>query len=226
MLPLLLVVAFLALRFTPLSQHLTEAQLTADLASVRSLWWAPFLLIAAYVGLCPVGMPATPLMFAGGIVFGAVYGSIYNLVGLYLAGLLTFYLGRFLGRDFVVRMAGTKLKKVERAIGRRGFWGLLAVRFLPLPFPLVNYCMALAGVRPGLFLSTTVLGISPAIVLYTYFFSTLAHTATGDREGLFLKLTIALLLVAAITVVPQLLTARKRKARYLELREMRRRARG
>ena len=221
-LPLLVVAAFLAVRFTPLSQHLTEAQLTADLAHVRALWWAPLLLIAAYLGFSPVGMPATPLMFAGGVVFGPVFGSIYNLLGVYLAGLLTFLLGRFLGRDFVVRLAGAKLKKIERAIGRRGFWGLVALRFLPLPYPIVNYSLALAGVPLPMFVTTTVIGVTPAIVLYTYFFSTLAHATSGDRKALIVKLTVGLVCLAALTVIPQVIAARKRKARYVELKAARR----
>ncbi len=164
-------------------------------------------------------------MIAGGVVFGAVYGSLYNVLGVLAGATTCYYLARVLGRDFVVQVAGQRLKKVERAVARRGFWGLVAVRFLPLPFPLVNYCAALAGVPAGLFLSTTLIGAAPTVTLYTYFFALLARAGAGRRHDVYFQMAVALVLLLAATLVPQIWQARRRRARYRELRELRTRRR-
>jgi uncharacterized membrane protein YdjX (TVP38/TMEM64 family) len=218
----LVAVGFVAVRFSPLADVLTVEKVSAVLAELRQAWWAPALLIAAYVVLCPLGLPASVLMITGGLVFGVLHGSVYNIVGVFLGGASTYFVGRTLGRELVVHLIGHRLKKVERVIARRGFWSLVGVRFVPLPFPLVNYCCALAGVRPALFLTTTFLGIVPTVVLFTYFADALSRAATGDRGGVLLQLAVASVLLLAATIVPQVIQGRRRRARYRGLREQRR----
>ena len=221
LLPALLLGGYAAVRWTPLAGYLSGPALAAAIASLRHSWWAPGLLIAGYLVLSPVGVPATPLMIAGGVVFGGALGSLYNIAGVILGAASSYFLGRLLGRDFVRHLAGHRLRKVETAIGRRGFWNLVAVRFLPLPFPLVNYGAALAGVRPPLFLATTALGVTPTVIIYTFFFAAVAHAAAGHRGRIYLQLAAALVLLLAVTLTPQLLRARRRRQRLASLRELR-----
>lgn len=213
---------FAVLRFTPLADLMTVEKISALFDRLRETWWAPALLIATYVILCPLGVPATPMLITGGVVFGTALGTVYNLLGTLLGGTATYYLGRLLGRDFILHLGGKKLKRVERAVARRGFWSLVAVRFLPLPFPLVNYCAALAGIRPALFLTTTALGLAPIVFLFTYFAHTLSRLAEQDRSGIYLQFAAASLGMLLLTLVPQILAARKRRARYRVAVEARR----
>lgn len=224
-LTLLVIVAtgFAVLRWTPLADQMTVERISELFDRLRGTWWAPAALIACYVLLCPLGVPASPLMITGGVVFGAVLGSVYNFVGLFLGGAAAYFMGRTLGRDFVLHLAGRRLKRVERAIARRGFWGLVGVRFLPLPYPLVNFCAALVGVRPALFLTTTAIGLVPGVVLITYFASTLSKLAAQDRSGVYLQLLLASLLMLLITLVPQVLAGRRRRERYRLMLEKRKR---
>ncbi len=211
---------FAILRWTPLADHLTVEKVSAVLERLRGAWWAPVALIASYLLLCPV-MPATPLMVAGGMVFGPVMGAVYNIIGTFLGGAVTYFLGRGLGHDFVLHLAGNRLKKAERVIARRGFWGLIGARFLPVPFPLVNYCMALAGIRPALFLTTTALGLIPGVTIFTYFASLLTKAASGEWSGIVAQFVVASLLMFLLTFIPQIWMARKRRQRYRQVREMR-----
>lgn len=219
---LLVGTGFALLRWSPLAGYMTKDTLISTFATLRSSWWAPFALIAAYTILLPLGVPASPLVVAGGLVFGVVQGAVYNVTGTFLGAAVTYFLGRWLGRDFVVHLAGKRLKKVERVIARRGFWGLVGVRFLPLPFALVNYCASLAGVRPGLFLTTTALGTALPVILFTYFADTLSRAATGDRSGIYLQLAAALLLLLLISFIPPYWTGRQRKRKLQTRREERR----
>jgi phospholipase D1/2 len=221
LLPALLAGGYAVVRWTPLAGYLSGPAIAAAIGRLRRTWWAPALLIGGYVVLSPLGLPATPLMVAGGVVFGGLAGSLYNAVGVFLGAAVTYLLGRMLGRDLVRHLAGRRLRKVELAIGRRGFWNLVAVRFLPLPFPLVNYGAALAGVRPALFLATTALGIAPTVTIYTYFFAALAHAAAGRRTEIYAQLAVAIALLLVVTQVPRVLQARRRRTRLAELQSVR-----
>ena len=211
---------FAVLRWTPLADYLTVEKVSAVLDQLRDAWWAPVVLIASYLVLCPV-IPATPMMVAGGMVFGPVMGSIYNIIGAFLGGTVTYYLGRGLGHDFVLHLMGHRLKRVERMISSRGFWSLVGARFLPMPFPLVNYCMALAGIRPGLFLVTTAIGLIPGVAVFTYFAALLTKAASGDRSGIIVQFAIASALMLLLTFIPQIWMARKRRERFRRVKEMR-----
>jgi uncharacterized membrane protein YdjX (TVP38/TMEM64 family) len=222
---LLVGAALATVRFTPLNQYLTIEKLSQLLEQLRGEWWAPLALMASFVVLCPLGVPASPMLIAGGIVFGAVWGTVYNIIGTYLGGVLTYFLGRVLGRDFFVHLVGKRLKPVERAIARRGFWSFVGVRFLPIPYPLVNYCAAFVGIRPGFFLITTAIGLIPSLTIFTYFAATLARLGSGDKTKTILQFGFAILLIVSLAIGPQIWMGLKRKRRYRELVE-RRKGRG
>jgi uncharacterized membrane protein YdjX (TVP38/TMEM64 family) len=206
---------FVVLRWSPLADWLNKEALLVLFERLRDTWWAPALLILSYVVLCPLGVPATPMMIVGGMVWGVLRGSIYNLAGIFLGAASTYWLGRVLGRDFVLHLFGRKLRRVERMVARRGgFWSLAGVRFLPLPFALVNYGAAFVGIRPGLFLSATFVGLALTVPFFTYFAHALSQAATADRAEVYVQLGAALALFALVTFLPRLWQARKRKERY------------
>jgi uncharacterized membrane protein YdjX (TVP38/TMEM64 family) len=209
---------FALLRWPPVAQYLTQAGIEKLQGRLQGAWWAPVVLLAAYAVLSPLGVPASPLMLAGGALFGTVKGSLYNLLGLVLGGATTYWLGRLLGRDLIVHLAGARVKKVERAISRRGgFWGLVGLRFFPLPYSLVNFCAAFAGIRFPLFIGSTAFGLCITVPIYTYFADILAHAASGDRAGVLVKFALAVILLLALTLSPRVWQARKRRERYRRL---------
>jgi uncharacterized membrane protein YdjX (TVP38/TMEM64 family) len=211
-----------ALKLSPLGSHLNPHDLLGYFEKIRQSPWAPAALLVAYVILCPIGLPASPLMVTGAMLFGVVWGSIWNLSGEVLGGTLTYFLGRILGRDFVAHFAGKHLKKIEKQIAKRGFWGLVGIRFLPIPFAVVNYTAALVGIAPSLFFPTLVLGLILPNVLYAYATNVVYHAAGGDKSHVYLQLTIAIALLAGLMFLPQVIVGQKRKKRLAEIRAMRR----
>ena len=95
----LLVAAVLIFRYTPLHELLTRERMIALMADLRSTWWAPLVLIGLYVVLSPSGLPISPLIWAGGIVFGVWWGWLYNFLGALLGATASFLFARALGRD-------------------------------------------------------------------------------------------------------------------------------
>lgn len=210
--------AILAVRFTPLRDLLTAEKLQLLLADLRGAWWAPFV----HVGICIVvgslGVPATPFLVAGAAIFGAYWGALWNWTGILLASVAGYALAKQLGREFVERIGGAKLRRVEKLVQRRGFVPLIAIRFLPVPFSLVNAAAAVAGVRFPKFFAAAAIGMAPPIAILTYFSAALLEAATG-AHGAIVKQMIAVSGTAAVLVfLPIGIRRRLRKRRLRRLR--------
>jgi len=206
--------------FTPLGGLLSEEGLVALFTQQSYPWWSPVLLIALYATVAPLGLPPGPLMI-GGAVFGALYGSIYNVAGLFLGAAISFQAARMLGRDFVIHVTGERMRRAERLFQRRGFWPLVQTRFLPVPFPVVNFGAALAGVRPPLFLTATLVGLIPSTVVHTYFIAELV-SSQGRERLITLAAYAAVFVVFNIVIgVPWVRERLQRRKRYREIRALR-----
>jgi uncharacterized membrane protein YdjX (TVP38/TMEM64 family) len=204
---------FALLRWGPLAERLDAAELLATLRTVGAEPWAPLALVAAYVVLCPLGIPVSPLMMAGGVVFGFTTGTLLNFAGTWLGAAVTYAVARLLGHDLVAQLIGERVDRVQRTVERHGFWTLVRLRFVPIPYALVNYAAALAGVRAGTFLAATALGLAPAVALFTYFAAALSRAAAGERSEVLAQLGAAFAALLVLTfVVPWWLRRRGRNA--------------
>ena len=214
----ILVGALAAVRFTPLGELLTAVRLQQVLDDLRGAWWSPL----AHVGLCvafgALGVPATPFLVAGAAIFGAVWGTLWNWVAILTASLAGFALARLLGREFVERIGGEKVRRAEKILHRRGFWPLLAVRFVPIPFALVNAAAGVVGVRFPKFLAATAIGLLPPVAILTYFSSALLSAATGDRAAIVRQLAIVSVASAFLVFLP---IGIRRRLRHRRLRALR-----
>lgn len=216
----------LLLRMTPLGELLTEERLTSFFDEVRRTPWAPWALIGLYLVLAPLGLPMSPLI-AGGAVFGGPLGTVYSTIGLFLGAAVSYLMARLLGRELVVRLAGRRLRRVERIFERDGFWPLVQTRFLPMPYSLVNFGAALAGVRLPLFLSSAAVGLLGSTLVHTCFIAALI-SARGRERALVGAAYLATLVVTNVLLsLPSFKRRAARRRRYREvLAERASRARG
>jgi len=208
---------FILLRFTPLGQAFTQEKMIALLERLRASPWSPIVLIGLYAVLAPA-LPMSPLVAGGGVVFGPYYGSLYNTVGLLLGAMSAYYVGKALGRDFIVHLAGPRLRRAERAFEKRGFWPLVQVRFMPIPFWCVSYGAAMAGVKVPRFLITSTLGVIPSTVMHTSFIWKLVKEPSAAVGMLYLACWGTLI---AVTGWPTFRDSLRRRQRYRELTDRR-----
>ncbi len=207
-----LVGAFLLFRHTPLNELLTRERMISLMSELRAAWWAPVALIGLYLIVSPSGLPVSPLIWAGGVVFGVWWGWLYNFLGALLGASASYLLARALGRDLVLHIASRPLlERAERILERHGFWTLVRVRFLPIPFAVINYGAALAGVRWPVFISASTLGLAPSMVIWTYFGYALFSVTTADRSEVIRNLLVALVLALGLTFLVPLRNAWKRR---------------
>jgi uncharacterized membrane protein YdjX (TVP38/TMEM64 family) len=217
----LLAGALVAVRFTPLRELLTAEKLQGFFRFLEGVWWAPI----AHVAICTVvgslGMPATPFLILGAAIFGAWWGALWNWTGITLASVVGYFLARHLGREFVERVGGEKVKRAERLLHRRGFLPLVATRFLPLPFSLINAAAAVVGVRFPKFFLAAALGMAPPIVILTYFSAALLDAATGERAAIAREMIAVSGGAALLVFLPIGIRRWKRRRRLRELRARR-----
>ncbi|MEM7050432.1 MAG: VTT domain-containing protein [Acidobacteriota bacterium] len=209
---------FVLFRWTPLAGVLESGTL---LDRLREHPLAPALFIGAYALLCPLGVPVSPLVASGGVLFGLGPGTAYNFLGAFAGSATSYGLARFLGRDFVSRLARGRLQRAERRLRRQSFWTLVQIRFIPIPFPVVNFGAALAGVPATRFLAATAVGLLPAIAVYTQVGAAVVAAAGSGGEARFAPAAAALAGLVLLTCIPRLWIGRKRRRRLADLSRQR-----
>lgn len=205
----LIMIGLALVRFSIIGDLFNENRLVAFLTALRSVWWAPPLLIGLYFLLAVLGLPPGPLM-VGGACFGTFYGAIYNITGLCLGAASGYMVAKLLGRDFVIQVTGDRLRRVETVFERHGFWPLVQTRFLPIPFPIINFGAALAGVRPTLFLTASTIGLVPSTLIHTYFIANLL-VSSGRERIILLGLYVATFIIFNILISAMWLKGKNRE---------------
>lgn len=193
-------------RWSPVQEYLEPQKAVAALEEVGRQPWAPAALIALWGITTPVAIPVSPLVFASGAVFGTFWGWIYSVMGAAVGATTSFWLARLLGHDLLARYLGEeRLSRVEELVGRHGFWTVFRLRFVFLPFFLVNFAAALAGMRFGRFLLASLLGTMPALFVYNYFSHALVDATAADRQGVWRNLALAMVAFLVLTLLPQVI---------------------
>jgi uncharacterized membrane protein YdjX (TVP38/TMEM64 family) len=120
-------------------------------------------------------VPRTPISVACGLVFGSGLGAVVALAVMMVAAVVTFVLGRRLGRDFLIAVASRRpdgrlarsWARLERWVAREGLLAVATVRAMPLaPYGLVGYAYGASAVRPAHYALGTFIAGTPSAVTY------------------------------------------------------------
>ena len=184
--------------------------------------WAPI----AYVILYAVGtvafVPGMIFALAGGALFGPFWGSIWNLAGATLGATFAFVVARYIAGDWIARKAGGLLKRALDGIDAEGWRFVAFVRLVPLfPFNLSNYVLGLTRIPLHQYVLATLVCMAPGAVAYTWLGyagrGALAGEPNAIRYGL-----LALGLLAAIALLPQLIRRLRRPLSWIEVADLKR----
>jgi uncharacterized membrane protein YdjX (TVP38/TMEM64 family) len=133
--------------------------------------WGPVLFILLYVVAAITLAPAFLLTFSAGAVFGLWRGTLLTFVGASLGASAVFAVAAPLARSRVLRWIDRdpRVAATRRAVVRDSAWIMFLLRLSPLvPYNLLNYALALSGVRFRDYLVALV-GMFPAITMYAYY---------------------------------------------------------
>ncbi len=132
---------------------------------LRASRFGPLLFIAIYTVRPLVLFPATVLTLGAGLVFGPVLGIIYTIIGSNLSAMVAFVVGRFLGEGLLEgeRTKGIVQRYTDR-LRNNSFETVLIMRFVFLPYDLVNYLCGVLQIDWKAFLLATAIGSIPGTI--------------------------------------------------------------
>ena len=133
--------------------------------------WGPVVFIALYVVAAVTLAPAFFLTVAAGALFGVWKGSLIVFVGASLGASAVYALAAPLAQSrWLARVTrDPRVTAVRTAVRGEGVWVMFLLRLSPLvPYNLLNYALALSGVRYRDFV-IALIGMIPAIVMYAYY---------------------------------------------------------
>lgn len=189
-----------------------------------------FLETGAFIGLV---VPGETVMLLGGAVAGQGAIDIYLLIAIawfaaWAGDTTSFFIGRKLGREFVLRrgprfgISRERFEQVESYFGRHGGKTILVGRFISLVRALAPFVAGSSGMAYRGFVPYSVLGTgiwASAHILIGYFFSRSIDTAAKYAgRGAFLLATLIAIVVGVVAAVRFLRVPenRARCVRWLE----------
>ncbi|RCJ31489.1 hypothetical protein A6769_30565 [Nostoc punctiforme NIES-2108] len=140
--------------------------------------------IALYIVATVAFFPGSILTLGAGVIFGAVWGSLYVFIGATLGATAAFLVGRYLARGWVAgKIADNKkFAAIDQAVGKEGLKIVLLTRLSPIfPFNLLNYAFGITGVSlQDYFIGS--LGMIPGTIMYVYIGSLAGNLAMIGTE--------------------------------------------
>jgi uncharacterized membrane protein YdjX (TVP38/TMEM64 family) len=179
--------------------------------------WAPLLFVLAYVAASIVMAPAFLLAFAAGAVFGVWRGTLIIFAGAVAGSSAVYLMAKQLARTRLLRWMDRdpRVSSVRSVVSRQSLWTMFLLRLSPVvPYVLLNYTLALGGVRYRDFVVASV-GMIPTIVMYVYYgkvVGDVAKVAAGvaPPRGLEYYVVLSVGLVATILATRTIARAAKR----------------
>lgn len=191
----------------------TDAAAAAGLLRDLNAGWArPLLVVLVYVLAGLVAFPVTLLIVATGAVYGALEGSLYALAGSGLSALLSFGLGRALGRRGLSALPQRWTEAIERRLRRQGLLAIITLRVVPVaPFTFVNLLAGASSLSWRDFALGTFIGMAPGILGLTVFSDQVVSALRAPTPfAIGLLSALALVLVAGSWLLGRWLLRRQR----------------
>lgn len=201
------------LYFSPLRDQLSLDNVRAVVAHLRGLWYGPAAFIMLYAIGCVVAVPASVFVIAAGVIWGWVVGGTYSFIGGVIGAAAAFGVAHFVGGGLVGKF-GERGARLEAMLRKADFHTLLVVRFLPFPFPLINYAAGIVRVRFVPFLASTFVGLLPANFIVAYSGDAL-WSGTLSKEKALARVVMAGLLLASLAFGSNLLRKRLERTEQL-----------
>lgn len=142
---------------------------TALIAFIATSPWGPLLYILAYTVRPLVLFPALLLSAGGGWLFGPLLGLLYATIGSNLSATVAYLIGRFFGQGLLqpeAAQSGGLVQRYAERMRAQSFVTILTMRFVLVPYDLVNYLAGLLRIDFRAFLLATVLGSIPGSVAF------------------------------------------------------------
>lgn len=128
-------------------------------------WWAWAAFVGLYVVVAVTPIPVSIMAIVGGIMFGAIEGSLLSVVAVSIGCWGAYWIARGLGSSVIGTLLGSHGDAVRGRLEEGGFWAVSLLRLTPgIPYWPVNYGAGAFGVKQRDFLVSTLLCSIPGQV--------------------------------------------------------------
>lgn len=171
----------------------------------------PLLYILVYAVRPLIFFSAAVLTIAAGLLFGPYWGLLYAVIGGNLSGLVAFYIGRYFGEGLLDTEGGedSTIQRYAQQMRENPFESILIMRFLFVPYDLVNYLAGFLKIDWKAFLLATLLGSLPGGITFVL----VGASIKGDTINEIPDLDPVTLAISAAIFLSSLLLSRFLKKR-------------
>ncbi len=194
---------------TPLRQWIDVRHLAAFFDRYAGSPVAPVLMIGLFVVGGLIMIPVNVMIALSVLVFGAIPGAIYALLGSSLNAQVLYEIARRLPLDTVKKRLHGRLGRLHHHFVRHGTLAVALVRAIPVaPYTVVNLLLGATRIDRLQYIAGTALGMTPGIIVNAFFVD---RIVAALREPT--PLTFALLAVATFVVIGFAVYVRRRLSR-------------
>lgn len=138
-------------------------------------------------------LPSMGLTVVAGVLFGAVWGTVYVAIGGMISTAVGYFFARWLGREVIKKMTrfSKSLNRLDEWARQYGRNAVLSMRLFNIPWDVVSYWAGFTGVNFREFYIASMIPLVPISFLYTYFGSRVFHPQSA---GFIIALSIMFLL--------------------------------
>jgi len=164
-------------RWTPFYEWISPTRLAEWMNAVTAWPLAPLVVgIGIAVGSLLM-IPLTLLVLQAAFFFGPGTGFLTAFTGAMVSAVVSFLIGRAVGRDGLQRLAPPRLARLGRRLTHRGVLAVAVIRFLPVaPFTVVNMVLGAARITLRHFAMGTAIGLMPGFLALSVFGDRLSQT--------------------------------------------------
>jgi len=197
-----------------LSPLATFRQLTAFLSASA---YGPLLFILLYTLRPLIFFSALVLTVGAGFLYGPLPGILYTIVGANLGASLAYLIGTFFGRGVLPAPGAAsgegRLQGYAERLRNNAFETVLTMRFLFLPYDLVNYLAGFLRVRYAPFILATVLGSLPGTVAFVLFGASTDGDFSSGLPSVDARVLVASAVIFALSLLGSRLLKRRERRR-------------
>jgi len=186
-----LLVMAAAWRWTPLQEYLSPRHISGLLESLPSDEMRALLAIVGFIFASILMVPITLLAIISGIVFSSWKGFLYILIGAIGSSILSFFLGRILGKKSIEKIFGSKLEKLNKRLSNRGVIAVALLRLVPIaPFSVFNFIAGTSSLTFRQFILGSIIGLSPGLGAITLFSDSMWGAIKAPSVGNFTMVAV------------------------------------
>ncbi len=159
---------YVLVQVTGLQEILRPEQLKTALRELGAA--GPFALMGLMTLAVVVSpIPSLPIDLAAGAAYGPFWGAVYVLIGAEVGAIISFLIGRALGRDVLSRWLKSDITFCERCSDHHLMGLMIVARLLPVfSFDIVSYGAGLTKMSLKAFALATFVGMAPPTFALTY----------------------------------------------------------